>query len=515
VPRKYIGLALLAQFLADCHIIHPVAMDFLDPEKQKKHAIRIAIGYALIGLTLLLATVILLYRAYGFGIDKEGRVIQNGLVFVSSRPTGGDLYVNSKKHKDQTNTRMSLPSGQYVMEVKRNGYHSWKRVMTVEGGSVSRFDYPFLFPVSLSSTVTKQYDAAPGLATESPDRRWLLVGVADQNSFDLFDLDARQPTAKTVAMPTEILAAGSNTKGWELVEWSANNRHAVLKRAYERSGQTAVEYVLFDRQDPALSQNLSVLLGFTPTTLELRGGAYDQYYLHDQNNGELFTATIKKPTPQPLISNVAAFTAERDMVLYVTTTDAPTGKALVRMQKNDEVPVTLRQVPANTPYLLDMATYDGAPHVAIGAQVENRVHVYRDPMRALNDDPTVPLVPLQILKVAAPSHVSFSANKRFVVAESGDRFAVYDAETDRGYAYQINMPLDMPQLHATWMDGFRLSYTSGGKLIVFDYDGTNMQTLTPVNPAFVPFFDRDYRSLYSISPTNALSATPLLTREDQ
>jgi hypothetical protein len=490
-------------------------MDFLDPEKQKKHAIRLTIGYVLIGVTLILATVILLYKAYGFGIDKDGRVIQNGLVFISSRPSEGDIFINGKKYKSQTNARLSLPAGQYVMEIKHGGYHGWKRVMTVEGGSVDRFDYPFLFPTNLTSSITKQYETAPGFATESPDRRWLITGAADQNSFDLFDLNAKQPTAKTLLIPSEALSAGSNTKGWELVEWAADNRRVVLKRTFERSGQTGQEYVLIDRDEPELSQNLSVVLGFTPTTLELRSGAYDQYYLHDQNSGVLFTATLKKPTPQPLISDVNVFTAERDVVLYVTIKDAPAGKALVRMQKNDDRPVTLRQVPTGTPYLLDIATYEGAPYVAVGAQSEDRVHVYRDPVGALKDEPETPLVPLQILKVDDPNHVSFSANKRFVMAENAASFAVYDAETDRGYAYQIPAALDAPQLHATWMDGFRLMYTSGGKLTVFDYDGTNQRTLNPANPALGSFFDRDYRVLYSFTPEHTLRATPLLNPEDR
>src|SRR5688500_16801596 len=105
-------------------------MDFFDPEKQKKHAIRLAIGYAVIGVVLLLATTVLLYRAYGFGLDKEGRVIQSGLVFASSRPDKASVYLNGKLYKDQTNTRVELPSGQYLIELKRDGYYDWKRALT-------------------------------------------------------------------------------------------------------------------------------------------------------------------------------------------------------------------------------------------------------------------------------------------------------------------------------------------------------------------------------------------------
>jgi hypothetical protein len=100
------------------------------------------------------------------------------------------------------------------------------------------------------------------------------------------------------------------------------------------------------------------------------------------------------------------------------------------------------------------------------------------------------------------------------MVESASHFAVYDAEMDRGYVYDTAIAMDAPQSHATWMDGFRLTYVSGGKTAVFDYDGANLQTLTQVNSAFKPFFNRDYRLLHTISPENALQSTPMLTPQD-
>ena len=46
-------------------------MDFLDPKKQKAHDRRLTIGYIIIGLVLLLATTILLYLTFGYGIDRH------------------------------------------------------------------------------------------------------------------------------------------------------------------------------------------------------------------------------------------------------------------------------------------------------------------------------------------------------------------------------------------------------------------------------------------------------------
>lgn len=489
-------------------------MDFFDPQKQKRHNIRLSIGYVVIGTVLLLATTVLLHLANGYGLDREGRVIQNGLVFVSTQPSGADVYLSGVRQKNRTNTRLNVPAGQYVLELKRPGYHGWKRALHVEGGKLQRFAYPFLFPVDLQTDVVKQYESAPLVSTQSLDQRWLLVAAGDRNTFDLYDLNAKELEARQVAVPSDILAAGSTTTGWRAVEWAKDNRHVILQRSYDRDGQAGSEYILFDREEPERSQNLTVALGFNPTVIELRDQVYDRYYLYDQASSQLFTASLREPTPQPYLSGVLAFTSEKDVVAYATAEGANEGEVLIRIKQADDPALTVRRVPANTSYLLDMAEYEGDFYLAAGAASEGRAFLFRDPLGSLRRAPNEPLVPVQILKVESPNHVSFSVNQRFVIIENGDKFAVYDIETDRGYAYQTGVLPDAPQTHAVWMDGFHLCYVSGGRLVVFDYDGTNVRTLSVASPNYRPAFARHYRYLYTINDQHALTATALRTPED-
>lgn len=298
------------------------------------------------------------------------------------------------------------------------------------------------------------------------------------------------------------------------MEWAKDNRHVILQRSYDRDGQAGSEYILFDREKPEESQNLTVLFGFNPTVIELRDQAYDRYYLYDKSSKQLFTASLREPTPQPFVSDVLAFTSEKDVVTYVTADGADEGEVFICIKQADNPAMTVRRVPAGTSYVLDMAEYEGEFYLAAGAASDNRVFLFRDPLGSLRRAPNEPLVPLQILKVKSPKHVSFSANKRFVIAENGDKFAVYDIETDRGYAYQMEVRPDAPQKHSMWMDGFRLCYVSDGKLVVFDYDGTNMQILSAASPNYRPVFDHNYRYLYAIDSQHALTSTALLTPQD-
>jgi hypothetical protein len=491
-------------------------MDFFDPKKQKRHAIRLGIGYALIGVALVLATTILLYQAYGFGIDRSGKVIQNGLVFLSSQPKGAQIYVNNKRYKADTNTRMVLAAGQYTLRIERDGYRSWQRALTVEGGSVERFDYPMLIPSKLATANVKSYGEAPLISTQSDDRRWLLVGLNNSNNFDLYDLRPAKPDApKTVTLSSDILSDGSTT-GWQVAQWADDNRHVLLRRTYQKDAADAkTEYILVDRQDPAQSKNLTQLLGFAPSDIKFRKGDFNDYYAYDQANGTVFRATIKKPTPQLYLEHVVGFTTDQNTVLYATTDNAPNGKADIRLRQDDDPAYTLRTVPSGGVYLLDLAVFNGTQYAAAGVQSEDKVFVYRDPISSLKDEDVQVAAPVQSLKVSSPNYVMFSQNARYVMAENNDRFAVYDSENDKSYAYQTKTPLDVTGGHADWMDGYHLQMVSGGKVRIFDFDGANKQTLAVTNTAYMPAYDTNYRSLYTFNAQNVLTSTALLTTEDQ
>ena len=151
-------------------------MDFLDPSKKRKNGIKLFVGYLLVGIAIGLAALILIFLSYGYSLDcKTGSVIQNGIVFVASKPADAEIFINGEKYKDNTDARLVLPSAQYKLEIRKNGYRTWQRDFYLSGGEIQRFIYPFLFPTTLSTSDVDTFTAAPSMASQSPDRRWLIV----------------------------------------------------------------------------------------------------------------------------------------------------------------------------------------------------------------------------------------------------------------------------------------------------------------------------------------------------
>lgn len=503
-------------------------MEFLDPRKQRAYMIRLFVGYFLVAIALALTAIILLYQANGFGITKNGKVVQNGLVFVSSNPNPADVYVDDQRYKDRTNTRILLQAGKYNFRLQRDGYRSWHRAISIEEGIVARYDYPLLIPETLSTNTVKSYASRPLLVTDSPDRRFIIIqNGADFTSFDIYDTSSITKAPIAYKLPTTIIGLTNGTHSWKLVEWANDNKHVLLQHVATNPKDNVVttEYIMLDRENANASINLTAKLNGTGATVSLLDKKYDKYYLYDASTKKLNRATFDAPQPQLVLENVLQFKSYGDdKLLYATTQGATDGKVLVSLLDGKNT-YNLRQVTASSKYLLDMASYDGDWYVLAGTSSEDRSYLYKNPQASLRDKQDLPLVPISILKVKEASYVSFSANTRFVMVQGAQSVAVYDAENDKGYAYLLQQPLDAPQTHAEWMDGHRLLYTSSGKSVICDFDNTNYQTLVANDINYGISFDRDYSRLYDVRDSGSkdeagasiynLELTWLRTKADQ
>ncbi|MEO7363990.1 MAG: PEGA domain-containing protein [Candidatus Saccharimonadales bacterium] len=489
-------------------------MDYLDPEKQRRHGFLLIVGYITIAIAIVIATTVLVYQAYGFGIDRNGTVIQNGIVFFSSHQSPATIYIDGKQARSQTNTRLSLAANVYDIRLSRPGYHDWRRTIAVDGGGVSHFDYPLLIPKVLNPVDVASFSALPSFSTQSPDRRWLLLQSPD-DPLSLLEYDLKSPArpAVTITLPATLLVGATTPAQWQLVEWSDDNRHLLLKHVTGAQ----IDYVLVDRESPEASVNLNQLLAITPTDIRLIDKKYDQYYV-SQADGGLQSASLRSPQLTPQLSGVLAYKSYgSDQLLYVTASDAPEGKISVKLRVGSKT-TQLRNFPISDKYLLDLADFDGTPYVVISSVVENKVYIYRDPLAQLASRKLPVIVPQQVLRVTSPDYLSFSQTAQYVMAEHDNQIAVYDLRNKSGYNYTQTAVLDSHQTHVRWMDGDRLIYTSGGRVHILDYDQLNQRTLVPQTPASTPVFAPDFKTIFTLVPTAqgaVLQSTSLLSPGDQ
>lgn len=487
-------------------------MDFLDPKRKRAHRRRLKIGYGLMAVLVLMATVIGFYLAYGYNIDPStGDVYRSGIVFVDSKPQGARIFLDDKP-QGTTSTRLVLPAGVYTVRVELEGYRHWQRTFTLEGGELERLVYPKLIPNNLVTTDVVQYDVTPGLATQSPDRRWVLVQKpAQQYQFDVFDLNTINKPPTSIIMPPQLLTdPGDKDAQIKLVEWSTDNRHVLFVREY---GNKKTEYIMLDRERPDESININKTLGITPVVVSLRNKHGDRLYFVEGKARVLRSANLDAQTiSAPITDGVVDYRSYGDDLILAVSEEKFTSKDRATFSIFESgTRYTLRDSKKSDRYVLDISRYDNKYYYAVGSSAEDITYIYSNPLEALKPDPkhslTVTMMPL-----SNPRFVSFSANTQFVSVQSGANLLVLDLEDEEQYRSMLEQDIAL-DYKLEWMDGHRFMYVVNQQSYVVDFDGSNLQTLVTSRLAPGPFFDRDYDNVYTFEESKndggkkALTAT--------
>lgn len=480
-------------------------MDFLDPKKKRSRQIRLAIGHALMVLLVFIATYILVFRAYGYDYDaKTGQVVQDGLVYIDSAPDGATITINGKAQKSNTNTRLSLPEGRYDLEISKAGYLNWKRSFDLDGGEVLRFAYPVLLPTDLKTDQLQTFKTPITFASQSPDRRWILLDEKNKlNSMVLYDLNRRtndQPTSTSLSFPKNLFAPAEGNHLLKLAEWSTDNRHLLVQHNYKK-GQ---EFVVLDIQQPDQSYNVNKTFNQNISQVSLFDKKFDKLFIYNAKTKVLSSADTKSKSVQSVVPGVISYKSHGDDTLLfsrASSTDKDMADIVMRQKDKDYV---IKKVPLAKEIPLDIARYNDSWYVVIGVQSQKRSYVYKDPIDLLlNHQRTIKSIRAIVLRNSGPvDKVAFSQNARFILSHSGQNFSIYDAEEQQHFSYTLKDKLDPAQL-PFWMDGHRLLASSGGKLLMFDYDGINLRTTIKTDPAMPAMFDRDYVEMYSLGPSTS------------
>jgi hypothetical protein len=484
-------------------------MDFLDPRRRRAHKYRLIIGYFLVAIVIALGTVILVYGAYGYGINtKTGQIIENGLLFVDSKPGGADIYLNGKAQPSKTAARLVLSARNYNLEIKKDGYHPWQRSFVLDEHSVARYVYPFLWPLKPATIPLKTYPSQPQLVTETPDRHFLLVQLPDSDSlaFDQYDTGNLAKAPTQITLPRSLLG-GTTGSVFKEVEWSTNNNNLLIDHTFNGGH----EFLVLDRNNPDQSFNVNRLFNSDPTEVALKNKRIDQLYLYDQTNSTLQIGDSGKGSlDPPFLKHVLAFKPYGNTLLtYVTDVGAPSGKVAARIW-DDGKTYPLYIFNAGQKYLIDAAQFQGHWYYVAGSDTTERINVFKDPIDSVRDPQIGKAIPTIALHAQGATKLSFSNNTRFIGIEAGQTFAAYDLETQESYHYTIQSPLS-DVLH--WMDGHRWIGLSGGNVFVMDYDHTNQQLLGPSLIPQAALFSRDYNQMITLAPVSS-SDSVTLTRID-
>ncbi len=119
-------------------------------------------------------------RGYRFDVEKRS-VKSTGIISATSNPKAAKIYVNGEL-KGVTDTNLTLPPENYLVEIKKEGYTSWSKKINLKGELVINVD-PVLFPVNPSLSPLTNLGIIKAIPTEDGDK---IVIIASGSAY-LFD----------------------------------------------------------------------------------------------------------------------------------------------------------------------------------------------------------------------------------------------------------------------------------------------------------------------------------------
>src|SRR3989339_1043694 len=123
---------------------------------------------------ILGGTYLVIQLAKGYRPSRQGVVKGTGLLAANSFPNGAQVFLNGKLTTATDNT-LNMEPGEYEIEIKKDGYASWKKLMHIEKELVTQTNAT-LFPIAPSLTpltLTGSMNISP-----SPDGQKIAFYVA-------------------------------------------------------------------------------------------------------------------------------------------------------------------------------------------------------------------------------------------------------------------------------------------------------------------------------------------------
>lgn len=444
-------------------------------------------GYSFLGVAIVVFTIFLVTIGRGYFFDfKTGQIAGGGLILLDSKPDNASVWLDNKELGKGTPTRVPLRDGNYVVRLTKDGYRPWQKQLKVETSAVTWARYPLLLPNTITTNPVTNL-TAPTQVEQSPDHRFLVIG-SSVPAPGLQQLELGKTELRNIYTFTpEQLAAGTIV---DSIVWSPDNEHVLV--GLKAAGQ--VSYVVINALNPAevfeLTKEFSLPLGnlqFNPRNWR------EIYWLSPEGLRKLDLAN--KTVSAVLVPAVTSFLVSEDALFYVQTQNNVA--QIFRLERDNQSRLLVdRLAPAD--YQLDYINFDGAQYIVIFNRTAQRISLYHSSTASGQQ--------LEEFKDMVVRSISTAPDDRYLIMQNGSSFASYDFEFTRIYHFNLAAQ-NLGRL--AWLDRYHLLSNAGGSLVMFEFDGGNLEVITDGLDGFTPAGARGLDFIYSVGRSNGSGAMVL------
>ncbi len=467
----------------------------MDSEKiKRRQSFRVIISEFIMVMAVIVMVIILAFVVSGYWLNSDFKVERQGMLQVSSIPTGADLDVDGESSwLQRTNTSKILSRGEHTITVSKEGYDSWTKTVNISEGLLYRLHYPRLFLQNRSSE--KVLDAKNvAAATVSPDRDKMLM-IGDTTEWQVVNLknDVLELKKLNVAeyfsgvSLAEDAKVGLFTAKILDMDWDRDGRHALIKT--ETDG--AREWTLLDIENIKNSLNLTkefgadfseikILDNSSSNLLAIRGGNLHKIDVP----GKLISAVLAE--------NVLNFDHYENEIIFsakksaADSAESPTAPFYVGIFKiGDEKITELEATPA--PVKVALSKFYDEMYITTLSGLAVELHKKTDFKPVKNFELSV-----------APSFLEVGHNGEFLIMYVGASVATLDMEIIGVREWNLETE------GFGWLDNDMIYNVKDGELIVYDFDGLNRRVIAKNVSSRLPVAISDNKWLYYFSDGNLI-----------
>lgn len=145
-------------------------------------------------LVIIVAVLIALARGYRFN-PSDQVLSSTGILVANSNPDGAMILVNGKL-EGATNSNIVLKPGSYSVEIKKDGFTSWKRNVSIKGELVVQAN-ALLFPQNPTLSPVTSLGVVKAFSSLSGDKIMILSNEGDPKKDGLYLLEnTRNPITR-------------------------------------------------------------------------------------------------------------------------------------------------------------------------------------------------------------------------------------------------------------------------------------------------------------------------------
>lgn len=248
-------------------------------------------------ILFILTLVSLIGYARGYRINFSKKTISStGILVASSYPDGAKIYINNEL-SGATNSNLTLPPGKYQVEIKKDGYSSWKKNITVKGELVIKADAllfpqnPSLSPITSLGIIKAQFSEINSktiILSENDDLEkdgiYLLENskktlsifnplkllVLKSTFLEDFDLKGSglkfSPDGKQIIFTTPTAAYLISTEEQTTQPFDITNSKETMEQAWARDEEKNIQKILETFKDPLpkIASDSFKIISFSP-----------------------------------------------------------------------------------------------------------------------------------------------------------------------------------------------------------------------------------------------------------